>query len=353
MDLVRVVSRLVFAGLSGPELSAAECRAIEELEPGGVTLFARNLRSPSQTRDLVVGLRELAGSGLLVAVDLEGGPVNRFSALESRFEILPPAREQARWPDSRLRDVWHTVGRALASLGFDLDFAPVVDLDLAVESNGIGVRSFASDPAQVARCARLVLEGLADAGITGCLKHFPGLGGTEHDTHRILALSPLDGEDLWLRHLAPYRALSGSAEIVMTAHAHYPCVDGPDPLPGTFSRTLVTEWLRKRVGFEGVVISDDLEMGAVAAFGSPGQRVRRAFDAGVDVALFCRDLDTPRRARDEIATMLEGGAMDPEQIRRSHERLEALRQGSLAAPPEGRGSDAFMVAVTNLQALMS
>ena len=352
MDSERAVSRLIFAGLSGPELSSTECHALQDLEPGGVTLFSRNLRSPAQTRDLIAGLRELAGSDILVAVDLEGGPVNRFGALDNRFCALPPARDQARWSDSRLREIWYTVGRALAGLGFDVDFAPVVDLDLATEDNGIGVRSFSSDPGRVARSGGLVLEGLAEAGIVGCLKHFPGLGETEHDTHRRLAISPVLAEDLWLRHVLPYRDLSGSAKIVMTAHAHYPSVDGTDPLPGSFSRTLVTGWLRRRLGFEGLIVTDDLGMGAVAAFGSPGQRARRAFDAGVDVALFCHDLDTPRRARDEVASLLEEGAMDQEQILRSHERLDAVRGVRLQASCKNEGDDAFEAAAANLRALI-
>lgn len=352
MDWTRVVSHLVFAGLSGPDLSAADCRAVRDLEPGGFTLFARNLRSPIQTRDLIAGLRELAGSPLLIAVDLEGGPVNRFAGMDASFRVLPPARDQTRWSDTQMRGVWCAVGRALASLGFDLDFAPVADLDLPTEGSAIGVRSFGSEPEEVARCAELVLGGLADGGITGCLKHFPGLGGTRHDTHRELALSPLESDDLWDRHLLPYRALSGTSKMVMTAHAHYPCIDGPDPLPGTFSRRVVDDWLRSRLGFDGVVISDDLEMGAVAAFGSPGERVRRAFAAGIDVALFCRDLDAPRRARDEIAALLESGNLDPNPIRRSHERLEWLRDSRPGVPPEGRAIAAFELALSTLQALI-
>ncbi len=232
----------------------------------------------------------------------------------------------------RVRAVWAAVGRALAALGFDVDFHPIVDLDDGPGLNAIGDRSFGTRPEHVTALAEAVLDGLEEAGIAGCLKHFPGLGGSDLDTHLALATSPLSDAALWNEHLHPYRALAARAPLVMTAHAHYPAIDGDPPQPATFSRTLLGDWLRGRIAFDGLVISDDLEMGAVATGAGPGERAWRALDAGCDLALFCHGLDAPRRARDEIARRIALGDLPPERVAGAARRLDAL----LARFPGGR-----------------
>ncbi len=326
--------RLLVCALEGPELLRHEEGALRELAPAGVILFARNLRSPAQVRDLVAGVRECCPLPTLVSIDQEGGTVNRLAALDEAFFRLPPARLQAAWPAERLRATWRAIGDALRALGIDVAFAPVVDLDDGDGRNAIGPRSFGTDPARVTACAREVLAGLAAAGVAGCAKHFPGLGGTDLDTHRALAESPLPADELWERHVLPYRDLRDEAPLVMTAHAWYPAVDPGDPLPGTFSRALLAGWLRQRVGYGGVVITDDLGMGAVADRGTPGERAEAALRAGADLALFCRDVDAPRRARDHLATRLDAGALDPADWREKAGRLEALlSRPGLGEPP--------------------
>lgn len=160
------------------------------------------------------------------------------------------------------------VAACLAALGLNVDFAPVADLDESSGTNAIGDRSYSSDPIRATECAGAVLAGLRRAGVAGCLKHFPGLGGTDLDTHQGLATSPHSLPDLEDQTL-PYRRLAGQTPLVMTAHAHVPALDGPTPLPGTFSSLLLKEWLREKIGFSGLLISDDLEMGALASFGPP------------------------------------------------------------------------------------
>ena len=316
--------RLLVCALAGPELLRHEEEALRELAPAGVILFARNLKSPAQVRDLVAGIRECCPLPAFVSIDQEGGTVNRLTALDGAFFRLPPARVQAAWPAERLRATWRAVGEALRALGIDVAFAPVVDLDDGDGRNAIGPRSFGTDPDRVAGCGREVLAGLAAAGVAGCAKHFPGLGGTDLDTHRALAESPLSAEELWERHVLPYRALREATPLVMTAHAWYPAVDPGDPLPGTFSRTLLSGWLRERIGYDGVVITDDLGMGAVAGRGTPGELAETALRAGADLALFCRDVDDPRRARDHLAGRLEAGALEPGPLREKARHLEAL-----------------------------
>lgn len=300
-------SRRLVAALPGPELTASIERAVKDLDPAGFILFDRNLKTASQTAALTAGLKALLGRPLLLAIDQEGGRVNRLKALHPAFLKLPAAREQAGWPLEKLEGAWERVGSCLSALGLNTDFAPVADLDDGAGANAIGPRSYSPEPRRAAACAGAVLAGLSQAGIAGCLKHFPGLGGTATDTHLALARSPLS-EAALAEHALPYRLLAPKAPLVMSAHAHYPEVDGPAPLPATFSRRLLTDLLRTRIGYPGVVVSDDLEMGALAGFGSPGERARRAFEAGCDLVLFCDDLDAPRRARDaEAARPRRGG----------------------------------------------
>lgn len=327
------LSRLIFAGVAGPDLSVEEIAALGELQPGGVTLFSRNLRSLQQVHDLICGLRECARQPLVVAIDVEGGPVNRLTAVDPRLGALPAARVQATWGPGRLVRIWEHVGRLLASVGIDLDFAPVVDLAGGTANNGLAERSFAADPRAVLSAARAVLEGLEQADRAGCLKHFPGLGGTAVDTHRALATSPHDVDQLWEQHLLPFRALADRAPAVMMAHAAYPAIEADRP--ASLCPTIVTGWLRERLGYDGVVFSDDLAMGALDGCGSAGERARAVLAAGADVALFCHDLDQPRRARDAVAGAVQRGVLDVAAITRSAARVETLiREPAASVDPQ-------------------
>jgi beta-N-acetylhexosaminidase len=317
-----------------------------------VILFARNLRSSGQTADLIAGLREAADAPLFVAVDQEGGRVNRLREIEPLFHRLPPGRVQAGWGAGRIRAVWAAVGHALAALVFDVDFHPLVDLDGGPGLNAIGDRSFDVVPEHAAAVAEAVLDGLEQAGVAGCLKHFPGLGGSDLDTHVALATSPLSADALWDEHLLPYRLLAARVPLVMTAHAHYPAIDGDTPRPATFSRTLVTDWLRRRIGFDGLAISDDLEMGAVASGAGPAERAWRALDAGCDLALFCHGLDAPRHARDEIARRIAAGDLPPERVAAALRRLDALFTRFPGGRDRPRGPRPFAAACETLSALI-
>jgi len=334
MDEFAAIGRLLVCALEGPDLLRHEEGALRELAPAGVILFARNLRSPAQVRDLVAGIRECCPAPAFVSIDQEGGTVNRLASLDDVFLRLPPARVQAAWPAARLRATWRAVGEALRALGIGVAWTPVVDLDDGDGANAIGPRSFGTDPALVAGRAREVLAGLAEAGVAGCAKHFPGLGGTSLDTHRALAESPLTAEELWERHARPWRELRDETPLVMTAHAWYPAVDPGEPLPGTFSARLLRDWLRERIGYGGLVVTDDLGMGAVADRGTPGELAEAALRAGADLALFCRDVDAPRRARDHLATRLAAGDLPPADVRGSLARLEEFlaRPGLIEGP---------------------
>jgi len=349
VDEGRTAGRCLVAAVAGPELGPADLRALADLAPAGIVLFRRNLRSPAQTAELILGLRETCRDTILVAVDLEGGPVNRLAPLHPALSRLPAARAQTLWQLERLQEVWQAVGATLSALGFDVDFAPVVDLDGGDGGNAIGPRSYGTDPGAVTDRAAAVLRGLDAAGIAGCLKHFPGLGETDRDTHAELAVCRASQERLWRHHAQPFRRLAGEAPLVMSAHAHYPCVDGAEPLPASFSSRLMTGWLRERIGFEGLLVSDDLEMGAISGALPPGERALRTLAAGADLALFCRDLDAPRRARDRLAEALVRGELDPDRRLASERRLARL----LDRLPRRAGGSAFTTAASRLEQVLA
>ncbi|MFN7966807.1 MAG: glycoside hydrolase family 3 N-terminal domain-containing protein [Acidobacteriota bacterium] len=350
MDAGQTAGGLIVSALPGPDLPLPIERALADLAPAGVILFDRNLKTENQIRDLTGAIREVVGRPVLIAVDLEGGRVNRLKHLHPAWAALPRGIQQASWERAKLEDLWESVGQALVALGFDIDFHPPVDLDDSDGTNAIGDRSFGLDPKRTAQTARAILVGLQRAGIIGCLKHYPGLGGTTLDTHVGLASSPLSKDELWERHAAPYRELAEIAPMIMTAHAHYPAVDGPEPLPATYSPRLLQEWLRDRIGYRSVIISDDLEMGAVADGTSAGKRALLALKAGCDLAMFCQELDAPLYARDEIAVRLERGDLAWDEISEKSTRLKLL----LASHRGGRGArPPYQSALSSLESLLS
>jgi len=311
--LAEHAGRCLMVGIPGPSLDGPARGALESLRPGGVILFRRNLDDPGQLARLIGDLQEVLAPPTLVALDQEGGRVSR---LERFIGPTPSAVDLARAGDSPTSAFGQATASALRALGFNLDFAPVVDLCEARAENGIGNRSFGTDPIRVSSLAGSFLDGLQRAGVAGCLKHFPGLGDTDVDSHDRLptvrrGMQRLDSEDL-----LPYRSLADRAASVMVGHGHYPALDPRPGLPATLSPAIVSGLLRDRIGFGGLVVSDDLEMGAVAAIDRGGSAAVAAVAAGCDLILYCSDLE---RARIAHAALLDAAKAD----RGFAERLEA------------------------------
>lgn len=289
---MRGVGELLAVGLPGPELDRGGRRLLETLQPGGVILFARNLRSAPQLRELVAQVRRAAPEALLY-LDAEGGRVDRLR------EILGPAPAgaglAARAPRLAER-AGRWVGHGLAHFGFDVDLAPVVDLDRGRGDNALDGRYLGTTPRAVAARARAFLQGLHGAGVGGCLKHFPGLGGAGEDTHHRGSVVPLAAAELE-RDLAPFARIAVVAGAVMVAHAAYPALDPPagaePPRPATLSPPVLQDLLRRRLGFSGPAFSDDLDMHALDPWGDLPQRAEAAFAAGCDLLFLCQ---TPEAA---------------------------------------------------------
>jgi beta-N-acetylhexosaminidase len=324
--------QLLFAGFEGTSLPEDLAALIGAGRVGGVVLFARNIGSPEQTRALVVELHERAPSNapLTVAIDQEGGRVQRLRAPWTEW---PPMRRLGeRGLPSDTEALARALGRELADLRVDLDFAPVADVDTNPGNPVIGDRSFSRDAEQVARHAVAFARGLQGEGVAACAKHFPGHGDTSIDSHLDLPRIEHDRERLERVELVPFRALAAAGVAsVMTAHVLIPRLD--PALPATLSPRVLS-LLREEIGYRGLVFSDDLEMRAIADRFAPGESVRAALAAGVDALLVCSRADL----RDQVLAALES-APDP-LLEPALSRMAAFKRehaggtrGAGAAPP--------------------
>ena len=323
--------QLLFAGFEGSLLPGDLAALIEAGRVGGVILFARNVANPEQLRHLVADLHARAprDSPLTVCIDQEGGRVQRLRAPWTEW---PPMRDVAAYAYlDATRAVARALGRELADLSIDLDFAPVVDVDSNPDNPIIGDRSFSRDPEQVARHARAFVEALQATGVAACGKHFPGHGDTAVDSHLALPRLDCDWERLRAVELPPFRAVveCGVASI-MTAHVLLERVDPHHP--ATLSATALA-CLREELGYDGLVFSDDLEMAAVAEHYTPAELTRRALEAGADSLLVCSRADL----RDEVLANLESlpDALLEPGLRRMTELKRRFAGGRAQTGPRG------------------
>lgn len=292
--------------VAGTELTAEDRRVLAHPLVGSVILFTRNFASLLQLESLVSEIHAVRNPPLLVAVDHEGGRVQRF---RSGFTELPPQRAIGRAydldPDTGRRLAWQCgwlLAAELRAVGIDMSFAPCVDLDYGV-SEVIGDRAYHRDPEVVSRLATACIQGMRSAGMAATAKHFPGHGAVVADSHKAL---PVDRRPLaeLAEDLLPYRQLiANGLASVMVAHVLFPEVDAA---PAGFSRRWIQQELRWNLGFTGAVFSDDLSMGGAAFAGSLPERARRALAAGCDVLPLCNDRDAVLGVLDELA-----GESDP------------------------------------------
>ncbi len=280
----------VMLDIEGRQLSPADRALLQEPSVGGVVLFSRNYESPPQLVNLVASIRALRSPPLLIAVDHEGGRVQR---LRDGFSKIPPMRHLGRQYDEDPEDavsLARTAGWLIASelraVDIDLSLTPCVDLDWGV-SEIIGDRAFHNNPDVVAELASAYCSGLRDAGMAAIAKHFPGHGAVVADSHEQLPIDRRNYSEL-LDDMRPYETLIARRQIagVMTAHIVY---SETDSLPASFSPYWIKEQLRSQLGYDGAVLCDDLGMQAAATMGSMPKRARLALDAGCDMVVICND----------------------------------------------------------------
>ena len=280
---MKAESMPLVVGLSDTTLGPDERRTLERVQPAGVILFARNIATTEQTRALLASVKELEPRPF-VSVDLEGGMVNRLTAL---WGDLPAPAEAAAAGRRAVRALGLAAGAACRNLGIHLDFAPVVDLECSDGCLGGQGRCFSHDPERVSVLARIFNEGLGEWGVSGCSKHFPGLGPVPADTHEELpVLDP--GQEILDQHIAVFEELGPVFPVVMVAHVVVPGL-GDAERPASLSR-LVIDRATKLPG-SPVVLADDLEMGALAGLGDLPERVVAALHARNHGVLVCNAVD--------------------------------------------------------------
>jgi beta-N-acetylhexosaminidase len=290
---------LLVVGLGGTELTGQERAWLKLVRPGGIILFRRNIADAAQTRALLKEAAAFCESHELRCVDVEGGTVDR---LRNALAPMPSAKAVA--VAGRAREQGELIGRAAKAFGFNTTLAPVLDLALPSSADVMGTRAAASTPEGVVNYAREFLRGLSNSGVIGCGKHFPGLGGGQLDSHLETPSIGRSGQELWREDLAPYRELRNMLPMVMVSHAAYPLTRS-GARPASVSPYWITTVLRKRIGYGGLVISDDLEMGGILKYMPMEEAVVAAVRAGMDMMEICHSPELILRAYEALIAEAE------------------------------------------------
>ncbi len=342
LSLAQQIGQLLFIGLPGTQLDAETREIIEYVQPGGIIIFGRNVHSPEQLRQLLDGIRALLEVEPLFGIDQEGGLVDRLRKISTP---MPSARTIRQHGDlAGARTLGRVTGETLRILGFNMNFAPVMSImtdERDLLSNGLYSRSFGRSPGEVLGYSTVYLRGLQSAGCLGCLKHFPGIGSGEVDSHEEMPVVHLSHDDLIAKDLAPYIELFQRADdrvrAVMISHGGFPDIDlqrgvaGGLIEPASLNYGIVTELLRDELGFKHLVVTDDLEMGAISRHCEIEDAARRAFLAGEDMLLICSRTDIIKRGFDALLQAATDKEITRERLDASLQRIASFK--SQAQPP--------------------
>jgi beta-N-acetylhexosaminidase len=278
------IGQLLILGFDGTGMSSRLRSLLTRIQPAGVILFARNITSAEQTHTLLKDCQACVSTPLFTCVDMEGGRVDRFRDVTGPS---PSAADVFASNDRRLfRKHGNIIGTACRTLGFNTDFAPVVDLALEASRTVMGSRAVSADPKLVVVYACEFLAGLRSAGVLGAAKHFPGLGGANLDTHHDLPSVQKSWKKLWQQDLYPYRTMRRELRMVLIGHANYPAITH-DGAPASLSKKWITDILRRKINYPGLVVSDDLEMGGVLKAAPIEEAAVEHIRAGGDLCLIC------------------------------------------------------------------
>jgi len=319
---------LAFKGRDRP--SAEIIRALQVYRAGGITLFRSvNLDEPTQVRNLTAALQRLARDldlpPLLIAADQEGG---QLMAVGRGTTQLPGNMAIGATGSVELaRRAGKVLGRELSAMGINVDYAPCVDVNINPQNPVVGIRSFGQDPRLVAELAAALIAGLQSQGVAATAKHFPGHGDTAGDSHHGLPSVLHALERLHSVELPPFEAaIRAGVKLVMTAHLALPALDGPDAPPATLSRNILTGLLRARLGFQGLIVTDAMDMRAIGQGDMLGESAVRAFHAGADLLLLTTDAADQRRVYRTLMQAARNGLLDFDEIEISAKRILDLKQ---------------------------
>ncbi|HYN86827.1 MAG TPA: glycoside hydrolase family 3 N-terminal domain-containing protein [Pyrinomonadaceae bacterium] len=336
--------RLLFVGLGVKRLDRRTRETLRRVRPGGVILFGRNIESPAQVALLNAQIRDALDGRVLIGVDQEGGLVDRFRQV---CEPMPSARSVRDAARSELAERSGALtAHALRLLGFNINFAPVLDLGGENEDNGLRGRTFGSNPEAVSRLAGAYLDGLQKGGVVGCGKHFPGLGGSQVDSHRRLPIVTHTWEEIFERDLVPFMDLmfhrpGERLHSLMVSHAAFPdvseflqawfrktgdlpTIEGFHRMPATISGNVVMRLLRQVLKYDGLVITDDMEMGAVVQTCSVDEASLRAIEAGSDMVLICEHEANFDAARRRLVEAVREGRFSARALAAAERRIDRV-----------------------------
>ena len=322
---IESIGQLLIVGFEGTEMTPQVSSLLKQVQPAGVILFARNIQNPEQTWRLLRECQKNVATPLFTCVDLEGGAVDRF---RDALGATPSAADVFATGDRALyRKHGEIIGANCRALGFNVDFAPVLDLAFEASRTVMGSRAVSEDPRETATYAGEFLAGLRAAKIWGCGKHFPGLGEGKLDSHHELPVIEKPLKRLWTEDLLPYRTLRRQLPIVMVSHAAYPQVTG-DRTPASLSKIWITDILRKRIGYRNLIVSDDLEMDGVLSAAPIGEASVAFVRAGGDLCLICHREDYILQAYEALVKAAEGDSKFARRVAEAARRVAAFKKKS-------------------------
>ncbi|HSB12192.1 MAG TPA: glycoside hydrolase family 3 N-terminal domain-containing protein [Blastocatellia bacterium] len=343
MKLEHRIGQLLLIGLPGPQLDLMTRSLLQTIQPGGILLNKHNIESAQQVAELTSTIRSLTEVPPIIAVDQEGGRVDRLKEI---YSPMPSADLLRAAGDASIAARMGEINaEALRTLGFNTNFAPV--LDIAVDdaaNNGLKGRYLGSSVAEVVRLGGAYLEGLKRGGVVGVAKHFPGLGAATLDSHDALPTVDSSRDQILKHEVAPYSELftkiNARLDAVIVAHAHYPAFDGPAPLPSSLSKNVATGLLREELGFKGLSITDDLEMGAITTDRELSEAAVMAIEAGVDMVMIA-DSSSPERATGAWEAMVKAaqdGRITKSHIGRAFDHIARIK--ATISPPHAYSEQA-------------
>ncbi|MEO8572914.1 MAG: glycoside hydrolase family 3 N-terminal domain-containing protein [Pyrinomonadaceae bacterium] len=327
LTLEQKIGQLFFIGIPGPDIDDRTRELLYRIHPGGICLFSRNIRERLQTRELLDSLRELSATAPFLSVDQEGGLVDRLRRIVTP---MPAANLIRTKEDAHVFGKF--VGETLRILGFNMNFAPVVDVINESRdrfSNGLHSRALGKSKNEALELAEAFLTSMQDAGCVGCVKHFPGLGASEVDSHKELPTVLIDKKEFFSTDIFPYHALleRNLVKSVMVAHAAFPNIDLQEVdqngklLPSSLSPAIISNLLRGELKYDGLVLTDDLEMGAIVENYGMGEACKMAINAGVDMLAICAGIDAIDEGHTAILKAVNAKEISEERIDESIARI--------------------------------
>jgi len=338
LELRQQVGQLLIMGFDGTTVTTRVRLMLATLCPGGVILFKRNIEEPGQTHALLREAQKVVSAPMFLCVDMEGGMVDRLR------DAIAPVPSVADVAASGSKKLFHEhgciIGEEVRAVGFNTDFAPVLDLQFEASKSVLASRTVSADPKEAIAYAREFLRGMREANVLGCGKHFPGLGEANLDSHNALPVINKPRKRLWSQDLRPYRELRRELPFVMVAHAAYPDVTG-DRTPASLSKKWMSDILRKKIGYRGLIITDDLDMGGVLAAAPIEDAAIETLRAGADIFLVCQKEESVWRAFEAVYKKAESDkkfaalvSQKAQRVLAAKKKSHALKARTAAAPSQ-------------------